>query len=202
MSSVILELIASKRFAALYERCLQHELEVGGVLTDSSENDYSLLLLSAALTNDSLKCKLVWKRIPLALKKKSAVIALINKMVSLVCSGSVIEFYGVFSSSSSMINSSPILSAAAKALRDETTIIQSNILKSAFLIVHINDYAARVGIHPDEAARRCVSEGWTLEGDGFIRAPTSTKVDVKNKYQLSAEHIDRLTAYITHLEQA
>jgi len=69
-NALILDLLTNNKFQQLYQQCANKELQNGGAFHSELEFDYACLLFAAALSQEPLCGKFVWKRVPASTKKK------------------------------------------------------------------------------------------------------------------------------------
>jgi len=208
-------LVTENRFTQLQELAQQKELEEGGIYTRDSELWYCIQLFTAALTDNVLTSKWVWKRIPDEMKKRNKDI---QTIWMLLCHLHRLDYAAFFHTHSTLSAASsysnPILHSLHRALGDYIRRRNLAAIQSAYSSVSLETVMELSGWKANEV------EEWANK-EGLTAVTATTPAQTQQQQQSSSstrffafapqhpekdrhvepEQIKQLTNYIMQLEQ-
>lgn len=163
-----------------------------------SEVWFCIQLFAAALADEPLSAKFVWKRIPADMKKKSKDLAGTWKLLSALLRR---DFSAFFAQSIALHAAfSPLVQRLNQALRGEVQARNLVAIRVAYALVSVDQAAPLLGLSKAEVPAFLLKEGWTPDAQAPTQFFTPTPADTKKARDISQQQIEQLTKYVTHLE--
>lgn len=178
----------------LLYKCEQHELKMTGEdASKETETMYCLHLLALLQLDDTNNARYLWKRIPDAVKKQAALVAVWEVGQALI-RNDYTKFFALGGGGKFGKNVAPFVEALVKQVRSRRT----SLLAKAYSSVSLKQVASELGMSAEQSSSHVGSLGWTVEGD-FCLPPNCT--DEQKTQDAGVEQLAQLTEYVLHLEE-
>jgi COP9 signalosome complex subunit 8 len=197
------QLLKQRDYSSLYKQCEEKELNEAGIInSNNNQQDISFLLqlIAAALNNDLIVAKLVWKRIPTELKKRTPAFKLVWKVITNLITKNFSMFYSeaatLLSNPNQLLSKTIVI--ALIALVEETQTNFTQLIANSYINLPIDTLNNYWGTTRAESIERAKALGWAVDENNNSCAPN--RLSSNKSTNISIDQLNELTNYVLQLE--
>lgn len=187
--------INSGRFAEIGSFCESLEIELAAKGLEKPDDwPYAVQLLGHIYVTDLNSARFLWKRIPGTVKQSHPELVAAWKIGQCMWT---YDHAGVHKALRSY-SWSPAVQQLVLAIAEEYSRRIMKLLSTAYSTISVSDAARFLGLTEDEAVKRTIQEGWTLDSVSKMLTVQFTSPVASQK--LDASKLQNLTEYVFDLE--
>jgi len=200
------ELIRAAKYREVYEIYEYKELEYAAnqfnniVNVKDIDTLYGAMMITAALNEEIVNSKFVWKRVNPEIKKKTAWLKGLWKSLQFLFKK---EYAGFFQEIESLVNDKsklpPQIAILTEALRDRIRSNQYQLINEAYTTISIDRASSLLGLNKTSLPNYSKEKGWTYDEKANLITTATNKAKTLD---LGTDTIilEKLTRIVNHLE--